>query len=80
MASHKSWMTKYIYEAWRVLDFHREFSYNETLFVELLPSPSFGKYAFEICFIIKQEGNGINRLVVRRFQSEDQSGGWGEDF
>lgn len=24
MASHKSWMTKYIYEAWRVLDFHRE--------------------------------------------------------
>lgn len=67
-------MTKYIR---RVLDFHREFSYNETLFVELLPSPSFGKYAFEIYFIIKQ-GKPDKPARCSPFQ-EDQSEG-GEDF
>lgn len=68
-------MTKYIR---RVLDFHREFSYNETLFVELLPSPSFGKCAFEIYFIIKQ-GKPDKPARCSPFQSEDQSEG-GEDF
>lgn len=53
----------------RVLDFHREFSHNETLFVELL-LPSFGKY--ELSFIIK---TGVNRA---RF-SKTKGGGEGGD-
>lgn len=58
----------YIYTR-RVLDFHREFSHNETLFVELL-LPSFGKY--ELSFIIK---TGVNRA---RF-SKTKGGGEGGD-